>query len=63
MEASTTDDDGESANHIYYNYIYSYRIPVLIIFYLVACTKPVEEGKIKTKPVLKNDNEKKKQYR
>ena len=59
MEASTTDDDGESANHVYYNYIYSYRIPVLIIFYLVACTKHVEDGKIKTKPVFKTDNEKK----
>ena len=59
MDTSTTDDDGESANHIYYNYIYSYRIPVLIIIYLVACTKPVQEGKLKTKPILKDSNNKK----
>ena len=59
MEASPGDDDGESANHIYYNYIYSYRIPVLIIIYLVACTKPVEDGKVKAKPVLKNNTQKK----
>jgi hypothetical protein len=54
METSSTDDDGESANHTYYNYIYSYRIPVLIIVYLVACTKPVEDGKVKMRPVLKS---------
>ena len=59
MDTSTSDDDGESANHIYYNYIYSYRIPVLIILYLVACTKPVQEGKLKTKPILKASNDKK----
>ena len=59
MESSTTDDDGESANQSYYNYIYNYRIPVLIILYLVACTKPVEEGKPKTKHVLKDSNNKK----
>lgn len=59
METSTTDDDGESANHIYYNYIYSYRIPVLIIVYLVACTKPVEEGRVKMKHVSKNNHDKK----
>ena len=59
METSTTDDDGESANHIYYNYIYSYRIPVLIIVYLVACTKPVEDGQVKMKHVSKNNNDKK----
>ena len=59
METSTSDDDGESANHIYYNYIYSYRIPVLILIYLVACTKPVQEGKLKTKPILKDSNNKK----
>ena len=59
MEASPGDDDGESANHIYYNCIYSYRIPVLIIIYLVACTKPVEDGKVKAKPVLKNNTQKK----
>ena len=54
METSTTDDDGESANHIYYNYIYSYRIPVLIIVYLVACTRPIQEGRVKMKHVRKN---------
>lgn len=59
METSTTDDDGESANHLYYNYIYSYRIPVLIIVYLVACTKPVEEGRVKMKHVSKNNHDKK----
>jgi len=59
METSTTGDDGESANHLYYNYIYSYRIPVLIIVYLVACTKPVEEGSVKMKHVSKNHNDKK----
>ena len=59
METSTTDDDGESANQIYYNYIYSYRIPVLIIIYLVACTKTVEEGKVKIRSVSKNSNDKK----
>ena len=32
MDTSTTDDQGESANHIYYNYIYSYRIPVFDYF-------------------------------
>ena len=63
MEASPGDDDGESANHIYYNYIYSYRIPVLIIIYLVACTKPVEDGKVKAKPVLKNNTQKKETVR
>jgi len=59
MDTSTSDDDGESANHIYYNYICSYRIPVLIIVYLVACTKPVQEGKLKIKPVVKDSNNKK----
>ena|SRR5215203_498582 len=59
METSTTDDDGESANHIYYNYIYSYRIPVLIIVYLVACTRPIQEGRVKMKHVRKNVEAKK----
>ena len=59
METSTSDDDGEPANHIYYNYIYSYRIPVLILIYLVACTKPVEDGKLKVRPVVKNNDPKK----
>jgi len=58
MDTSTTDDDGESANHIYYNYIYSYRIPVLIIVYLVACTKPVQDGKMRIKLSVKNNNNK-----
>ena len=58
MDTSTTDDDGESANHIYYNYIYSYRIPVLIIVYLVACTKPVQDGKMRINPSVKNNNNK-----
>ena len=59
METSTTDDDGESANHIYYNYIYSYRIPVLIIVYLVACTRPIQEGRVKMKHAPKNNEAKK----
>ena len=59
METSTSDDDGEPANHIYYNYIYSYRIPVLILIYLVACTKPVEDGKLKARSVVKNNDPKK----
>jgi len=59
METSTTDDDGESANKVYYNYIYNYRIPFLILIYLVACTKPVQDGKIKIKHVAKNNAEKK----
>lgn len=59
METSTTGDDGESANHIYYNYIYSYRIPVLIIVYLVACTRPIQEGRVKMKHVRKNVEAKK----
>jgi len=59
MDTSTTDDDSESANHIYDNYIYSYRIPVLIIVYLVACTKPVQDGRVRMKLVSKNNNDKK----
>jgi len=59
METSATGDDGESANHIYYNYIYSYRIPVLIIVYLVACTRPIQEGRVKMKHVRKNVEAKK----
>jgi peptidoglycan-N-acetylglucosamine deacetylase len=58
MDTSTSDDDGESANHIYYNYIYSYRIPILIVVYLVACTRPVQDGKLKIKPSVKNNNSK-----
>ena len=53
METSTSDNgDSESSSHFntYYNYIYNYRIPVLIILYLVACTKPVHEGKLRVKP-------------
>jgi peptidoglycan/xylan/chitin deacetylase (PgdA/CDA1 family) len=56
METSTSDDgDPESSSHfrIYYNYIYKYRIPVLIILYLVACTKPVHEGRVRFKQVPK----------
>lgn len=59
MDTSPSDDDGGTAAHIYYNYIYKYRIPVLIILYLVACSKPLEDGKIKTKARAKNDEEKK----
>lgn len=59
MDTSTSDDDGESAAHTYYNYIYHYRIPVLILLYLVACSKPLQEGKLKTRPLVKNDNVKK----
>lgn len=55
METSTTDDNGESANHDYYNYIYSYRIPILIIVYLAACTKPLEDGRARIKHVSKKN--------
>jgi peptidoglycan-N-acetylglucosamine deacetylase len=59
---SNSSDDGDSDSHsqfnIYYNYIYKYRIPVLIILYLVACTKPVQEGKIRFKQVPKIKPEK-----
>jgi peptidoglycan/xylan/chitin deacetylase (PgdA/CDA1 family) len=61
MESSTTDDgdpEGNSQFNIYYNYIYKYRIPVLIILYLVACTKPVQEGKLRSKQAPKNKPEK-----
>lgn len=59
MDTSTSDDDGESANHIYHNYIYSYRIPILIVVYLVACTRPLQDGKLKIKPVAKKNADKK----
>ena len=59
METSATSNDDESDTHVYYNYIYKYRIPVLIIVYLVACTKPVEEGRVKMKPASKINNDKK----
>jgi len=61
MEPGTTSDEGDSDSHTYpyYNYIYKYRIPVLIIVYLVACTKPVQEGRVKMKPSSKNNETKK----
>src|SRR4030095_9416984 len=61
METSTTSDEGDSDSHTYpdYNYIYKYRIPVLVIVYLVACTKPVQEGRVKMRHAPKNNNEKK----
>jgi len=61
METSTTSDEGDSDSHTYsyYNYIYKYRIPVLIIVYLVACTKPVQEGRVKMKHAPKNNEVKK----
>lgn len=61
METSTSDNgDSESSSHFntYYNYIYNYRIPVLIILYLVACTKPVHEGKLRVKPSARNKPDK-----
>jgi len=61
METSSTDDGDSESNsqfNIYYNYIYKYRIPVLIILYLVACTKPVQEGKIRLKQAPKNKQDK-----
>ena len=57
MDTNTTDDgDPEGNSHLnsYYNYIYNCRIPVLILLYLVACTKPVQEGKVKFKHIDKN---------
>ena len=62
METSTTDDgdpEGNSQFNTYYNYIYKYRIPVLIVLYLVACTKPVQEGKLRNKPSFKKNENKK----
>lgn len=59
METSTTSDDDESDTHAYYNYIYKYRIPVLIIVYLVACSKPIQESRVKIKHAPKNSNDKK----
>src|SRR6186713_46594 len=61
MEPGTTSDEGDSDSHTYpyYNYIYKYRIPVLIIVYLVACTKPVQEGRVKMKHAPKNNEAKK----
>jgi peptidoglycan/xylan/chitin deacetylase (PgdA/CDA1 family) len=61
METSTSEDgDSESSSQfsIYYNYIYKYRIPFLIILYLVACTKPLQEGKVRVKHVAKTKPEK-----
>ena len=61
MESNTSDDgDSESNSHFknYYNYITNYRIPVLIILYLVACTKPVQEGKVRFKQVPKSKPQK-----
>ena len=58
METSTTDEGDSDSRTYYYNYIYKYRIPVLIILYLVACTKPVQEGKVRLKSVSKPKNEK-----
>lgn len=59
MDISSSDDDGESANHIYYNCIYNYRIPILIVVYLMACSRPVQDGKLKIKPASKNNSDKK----
>ena len=59
METSTTSNDDESDTHVYYNYICKYRIPVLIIIYLVACSKPVQEGRVKMRLVPKNNETKK----
>lgn len=61
MESNSSDDgdsDSNSQFNIYYNYIYKYRIPVLILLYLVACTKPVQEGKVRFKPIAKSKPEK-----
>ena len=58
MDTSTSDDEGESAAHRSYNYIYKYRIPVLIILYLVACSKPMHDGRLRVKPVAKPNNDK-----
>lgn len=58
MGTSTSTDDHPAA-HFYYNYICKYRIPVLIILYLVACSKPVGDGRIKSRPIVKNNNGKK----
>lgn len=59
MDTSTTPSDDESDTHAYYHYLYSYRIPVLIIVYLVACAKPVGDGKLRSKLVIKEKDDKK----
>jgi peptidoglycan/xylan/chitin deacetylase (PgdA/CDA1 family) len=59
MDTSTTPSDDESDTHTYYHYLYSYRIPVLILIYLVACAKPVGDGKLRSKLVIKEKDEKK----
>ena len=61
MDTSTRDDgdpEGSSQFNTCYNYIYKYRIPVFIILYLVACTKPVQEGKVRFKHVAKDKPQK-----
>jgi peptidoglycan/xylan/chitin deacetylase (PgdA/CDA1 family) len=57
METSTIDDGDPGSSHQFntsYNYIYNYRIPVLIILYLIACTRPVHEGKVRLKQVARS---------
>src|SRR5690242_9323024 len=61
MDTNSSDDGDPEGNSYFKNYytsIYNYRIPVLIILYLVACTKPVQEGKVKLKYTPKNKPDK-----
>ena len=59
MQTSSSPDDDHPVAFFYYNYICKYRILVLIILYLVACSKPVGDGKVKLKHTVKNGSDKK----
>ena len=53
--ADSSDEDTAASSLRFYNY----RIPFLILIYLVACTKPIGEGRVKNKPAVKNNDPKK----
>lgn len=56
MDNSDSADEDAAAS---FSQVYNYRIPFLILIYLVACTKPVGEGRLKKMPTAKNNEEKK----
>jgi peptidoglycan/xylan/chitin deacetylase (PgdA/CDA1 family) len=56
MDNSDSADEDAAASS---SQLYDYRIPFLIFIYLVACTKPVGEGRLKKMPAAKNKEEKK----
>ena len=55
----TSSDEEDSSAKAYTHYFVRYRIPLLVILYLIACTKTVEDGKIRIKPVQKDNSNKK----